>query len=307
MCRWQSAQGWSLQHEDHQHNWSRNTQALQTVESVPGVLVTTTKQCGTFMINCHLIVEDLAASVKDHEVPPAAFATPVLRGLRRTLEEIIGAVGAVEAGPTVEEECPAQRHAYESGQGHYDESTGLPLDLQMVADAVKEELLTNKGDAATPFVRARLVAQETERVNEHVLVVTPLLDSLKFMLSRCMIFYDISRAHSHSKTRRTIVIMVPREVDQFKMGYAILMYGTKDAAQSFDVASENVMTATSFTTDKFSPFLHHSRKSGMCVWVFSDGDDFCGVRHKTATKGVRRTTVQTYRAQQLETPKRSGS
>ena len=56
----------------------------------------------------------------------------------------------------------------------------------------------------------------------------------------------MSRAHFHSLARRTIVIKVPREDDEGRSGYAVLdkaMYGTKDAAQCFDVASENAMTA----------------------------------------------------------------
>ena len=52
--------------------------------------VTKMKQFGTFMTNCHPIVEELAASVKNHEVSSIAFATSVVRGLRRTLEEITG-------------------------------------------------------------------------------------------------------------------------------------------------------------------------------------------------------------------------
>ena len=107
------------------------------------------------------------------------------------MEEVIGAIDSIEAGPTVEEECLAQKLADEPGQVSYDEVTGLPLDPKLVADAIKEEFMfmrklrvyhevpvsyldksglkaigtrwvyTNKGDAANPFIRARLVAQET--------------------------------------------------------------------------------------------------------------------------------------------------
>ena len=59
-------------------------------------------------------------------------------------------------------------------------------------------------------------------------------------------FYDISGAHFHSPGRETIMIKVPREDDECSSGYAVLdkaIYGTKDAAQWFDVASENAMTA----------------------------------------------------------------
>ena len=51
---------------------------------------------------------------------------------------------------------------------------------------------TNTGDAANPFVRARLVAQEAKRVSEMTLedasstfvATTPPLESVKFMLSK---------------------------------------------------------------------------------------------------------------------------
>ena len=106
----------------------------------------------------------------------------------RSLESVSGA----QVKTTVEEECSAQRNAFESGRAYYDDATSLPLDPKMVADAVKEELMflrmlqvyhdvlvsyldksglkaigtrwiyTNKDDAANPFVRARLVPQETK-------------------------------------------------------------------------------------------------------------------------------------------------
>ena len=47
---------------------------------------------------------------------PIPFATSVLRGLRRTLDEVTRAIDSTEAGPTVEEECPVQKLASESGQ-----------------------------------------------------------------------------------------------------------------------------------------------------------------------------------------------
>ena len=69
-------------------------------------------------------------------------------------------------------------------------------------------------------------------------------------------FYDISRAHFHGPARRTMVIKVPREDDECTSGYAVLdkaMYGMRDAAQCFDVASEKAMTAMGYDTGKFSP------------------------------------------------------
>ena len=56
---WQSEQGRWFGHEDPHHSWSQNTKALQTLNSVFGARVTKTKQIGTFMTNCHPIVEEL--------------------------------------------------------------------------------------------------------------------------------------------------------------------------------------------------------------------------------------------------------
>ena len=59
---------------------------------------------------------------------PVSFAISVLRGLRRTLEEVTGAIDSTEAGSTVEEECPVHKLAGESGHVAYGEITGFPLD-----------------------------------------------------------------------------------------------------------------------------------------------------------------------------------
>ena len=112
------------------------------------------------MTDCHLIVEELESCSADPGMLPISFATSVLQGLRRTLEEV-----SAEAGPTVGQECLVQIFAREPGQISNDEFNGLPLDPKLVAEAMKEEY-TNKGDAANPFIRARLVAQETEIVSE---------------------------------------------------------------------------------------------------------------------------------------------
>ena len=41
----------------------------------------------------------------------------------------------------MEEECLAQRNAFETPRACYDEKTGLLLDPKMVGDAVKDELM----------------------------------------------------------------------------------------------------------------------------------------------------------------------
>ena len=119
---------------------------------------------------------------------------------------------------------------------------------------------TNKGDAANPFIRA------PRRREQHVCDCAPAENPLghahlvhdqkrrALAEENVLGFYDISGAHFHSPARRTIVIKVPREDDECPSGYAVLdkaMYGTKDAAQCFDVASENAMTAMGCDTSTF--------------------------------------------------------
>ena len=114
------------------------------------------------------------------------------------------------------------------------------------------------------------------------------------MLHRCMTgklralaeeyvlgFYDISRAHSSSPARRTIVIKVPREDDECTSGYTVLdqaMYGTKDAAQCIDFASENAMTVMGFDTGTFSPCPYHPSAADMSVFRHVDDIEVSGTR-----------------------------
>ena len=69
------------------------------------------------------------------------------------------------------------------------------------------------------------------------------------------------------------------------------MYGTRHAAQCYDVVSENAKTAMAFTTSTFSPSVCHSSASDMSV--FRHGDDFVVLRHTNTTEGILGTIVQT--------------
>ena len=66
-----------------------------------------TKQFGTFVTNCHPILEVLESSSTNLGIYPISFATQIVRSQRRTQEEI----------------------------------NGFPLDPKLVGDAIKEELL----------------------------------------------------------------------------------------------------------------------------------------------------------------------
>ena len=85
--------------------------------------MTKTKQFGTFLTKCPPIVEELESSSMNPGTSPILFATSVLRGLRRTLGEVTGAINSAEAGPIVEEVYPLQKLASEPGQVSNDEAT----------------------------------------------------------------------------------------------------------------------------------------------------------------------------------------
>ena len=114
----------------------------------------------------------------------------MIRVLRQALTRI-GCVQAFESRPTEKEPCPAEMA--DSYRVYYDNVTGasvpcklceeaMQLDIKYMKEmnvytpcehgAVKEQgltpigtrwVFTNKGDTEHPFIRARLVAQETKR------------------------------------------------------------------------------------------------------------------------------------------------
>ena len=103
--------------------------------------MTKTKQFGTFMTSCHPIVEEFASNSTNLGMLPISFASSVVRGPRRTLKDVIGAIDSAEAGPTVEEECFVHKVTREFGQISYKEASGATLDSKLLAGAIKEALM----------------------------------------------------------------------------------------------------------------------------------------------------------------------
>ena len=155
---------------------------------------------------------------------PPRLVTAVLKALRLELVSR-GELGALEAGPTVEEEeliTSAVRR--DDHRQVLDRITGEVLDAKLVVAAREEEMDymktvkvfervsvdvaweetgappinvdwvdVNKGDGTRPNVRSRLVAQETRRVStidaediSAVFAATPPLEALRFLLSMAM-------------------------------------------------------------------------------------------------------------------------
>ena len=146
--RWQSEHGRWFLHEDHRHIWSENTKAFQTLESVQGVQVTTTNRFGKFMTTWSPVAEELAASVKDHEVSSVAFV----------VEEVTGAVDAVEARPTAGGGGPSSETCARRWTSLQRESTGLPMDPKMVAKLSRELLSRVHCKSTMKFLGAALTS-----------------------------------------------------------------------------------------------------------------------------------------------------
>ena len=268
------------------------------------------------------------------QYPPKLVAA-IIKGLRRYLLNQ-GMLEEMCSGPTVEERCPAAAVDFE--KVYHDEITGAEIPSKLVEAAMIEEvkymremnvyrevtaqwveeqglrpvgtrwILVNKGDAKNPFVRARLVAQETKRVTKEdplspstTFAATPPVEALRFMLSRAMTgprrapmdelvlgFFDISRAHFHSPARRMVVVKVPKEDTLCKSGFAELlmtMYGTQDAAQCFDNLVEEIMLKLGYEVGVYNPCLYHHPRKGTAV--YRHGDDFVVVGTRTQIEDFR--------------------
>ena len=155
-------------------------------------------------------------------------------------------------------------------------------------------VFTNKGDTEHPFIRARLVAQETMRTTKMdltdtsmTIAATPPVEGFRFLPSRALTgekkrnpqdelviaFFDISRAHFHSPVRRKVAIRMHGD-PSCPSGIAMLngaMYGTKDAAQCFDLYCERTMEKLDQNIGVFNTFLYkHLVKD---ISVRRHGDD----------------------------------
>ena len=140
-------------------------------------------------------------------------------------------------------------------------------------------VFTNNGDTEHPFIRARLVAQETKRTTKMDLTdtsmtfaATPPVGWINDFFSQgrekrgihmnelVTAFFDISRAHFHSPVRRKAAIRMQGDPSYHAhSGIAMpnrAMHGTKDAAQCFDLYFERTMENLDYNIGVFNPCLY---------------------------------------------------
>ena len=129
---------------------------------------------------------------------------------------------------------------------------------------------TCKTFAATPpverFLLSRAMTGEKKRNPQDELVLA---------------FFDISRAHFHSPVRRKVAIRMQGD-PSCPSGIAMLngaMYGTKDAAQCFDLHCERTVEKLDYNIGVFNPCLYkHPVKD---ISVLRHGDDFATRKTRT--------------------------
>ena len=168
----------------------------------------------TFVTNCEEIHNNHGSHVAENCIEA------MILWLRQALTRI-GCLQALESGPTVEESYPAEMNTYD--RVFHDSVTGASLPSKLCEEAMQLEIkymnemnvctpcehgamkeqgltpigtrwvFTNKGDTEHPFIRARLVAQETKRTTNMDLTdtsmtfaATPPVEGFRFVLSRAM-------------------------------------------------------------------------------------------------------------------------
>ena len=150
----------------------------------------------------------------------------------------------------------------------------------------------NKGDKVNPEYRSRLVAKEikTDKRND-LFAATPPLEGKKLLFSLSVTegighdkrnrkggmkldFIDIRRAFFHARANRPVYVKLPDEEYQPGMCGRLnkAMYGTRDAAQNWEIAYAEFMEEIGFTRGIVSPcvFWHPERELRVVV----HGDDF---------------------------------
>ena len=149
----------------------------------------------------------------------------------------------------------------------------------------------NKGDKVNPKYRSRLVAKIKTDKRNYLFAATPPLEGKKLLFPLAVTegigwdrqnrrrgmkldFIDIRRAFFHAKANRPVYVQLPNEESQEGMCGRLnkAMYGTRDAAQNWEMAYAEFMEDIGFVRGILSPcvFYHAERELRVVV----HGDDF---------------------------------
>ena len=143
----------------------------------------------------------------------------------------------------------------------------------------------NKGDAANPAVRSRLVAKDFANGRDDAFfAATPPLEALRLLLSDMMsgpasgaeetklMVLDAKKAHLHAWAERDLFIELPAEAGG---GFARLvrsLYGTRDAPALWEAYAAAQLTALGFRRGRSNACVYwHPQRRLRCL---VHGDDF---------------------------------
>ena len=142
-----------------------------------------------------------------------------------------------------------------------------PGDLQPGDRAVPCKWVFKKG----PPVRARAVVCEVKAFAPHAseFAATPPLEALRVLISLAatdsslhLDFVDVRKAHLNGAIKRRVVIRLPREMGR---GYGLLrraMYGTRDAAASWNTCVQEVMAELGSSPAPLRPACSGTKRPG---------------------------------------------
>ena len=161
---------------------------------------------------------------------------------------------------------------------------------------------TNKGTAAAPNIRSRLVAMEFRRENRPDLYsATPPLEAVRMVVAMaaaapyepnesdpvCLMHLDVSRAYFHALCKRPTFIHIPDEDyeagDEWKLGrLRVSMYGTREAARNWEDTYSDILEKAGFRRGISTPcvFTHDSRE----IRIVVHGDDFLAIGRESQLK-----------------------
>ena len=152
----------------------------------------------------------------------------------------------------------------------------------------------NKGTREKPNIRCRVVAKEVKTYEDDSLfAATPPLESLKVLIAiaasrRWSIRHiDVKRAYFYAKALREIYVEVDEKDKEEEDGDVVgklnfAMYGTRDAASSWEACYTEVLLKAGFVQGKFTPCVF--RRDDVVVTVHGDDFTMTGTR-----EGLRRT------------------
>jgi len=150
-------------------------------------------------------------------------------------------------------------------------------------------VLVNKGDASKMDVRARLVAQEVKYssgvagIDPSLFSATPPLEALRALVSRSSSVrdhiigqIDVKKAHLYGLATRRVSINLPA-IAGGGVGFLLrTLYGTRDAASSWELAVEKALTAYSLVRGCSNPCLWHSKERNFALLIHGDDLVFSG-------------------------------